>query len=240
MTDFRFLICSDHSITVEFSNEISEEVNKKVRFLSDKLQEKNSNRIFEWVPTFRSITIYFDSTRLSLDSFKKYIIKLMSEYNGADTKKSRVFIIPVCYDSSFGLDLVDLSLYSGLTIDEIIDIHSSKDYLIYMLGFLPGFAYLGGLDKRISMPRLKTPRLAIPSGSVGIGGEQTGVYPLESPGGWRLIGRTPVKLYNPKANDPILYRAGDYIRFKPITMEEYYMIEDQVKNNEWLPEYLEQ
>lgn len=237
--DYRFLICSDHSVTVEFSNSINEDINKKVRFISDKLYDLSNKRIFEWVPTFRSITIYFDSTKMSLGSLKKIVSKIISEYDSNRQSSSKICVIPVCYDREFGLDLDDLSDYTGLSFDEIVQIHSSKDYLIYMLGFLPGFPYLGGLDKRISMPRLKTPRLSIPCGSVGIGGEQTGVYPFESPGGWRLIGRTPIRLFNSESKHPFLYSSGDYIRFQPISLEEYYIIEEKTQKGLWKPTYLE-
>ena len=115
-----------------------------------------------------------------------------------------------------------------LTPEEVIDIHSAKDYLIYMLGFLPGFSYLGGLDERIHTPRLANPRIRIPAGSVGIGGSQTGIYPLDSPGGWQLLGMTPVKTYDPEREVPILFEAGDYIRFVPVSEEEYQEIKKQV------------
>lgn len=120
--------------------------------------------------------------------------------------------------------------HAGLTEEEVIEIHSSKDYLIYMLGFLPGFSYLGGLDERIHTPRLANPRIRIPAGSVGIGGSQTGIYPLDSPGGWQLLGMTPVKTYDPEREDPILFEAGDYIRFVPVSEEEYKQIKEQVEN----------
>lgn len=119
-------------------------------------------------------------------------------------------------------------MHANLSTQEVIDIHSSEDYLIYMLGFLPGFSYLGGLDKRIHTPRLANPRIKIPAGSVGIGGSQTGIYPLDSPGGWQLLGLTPVKTYDPNREIPILFEAGDYIHFVPVTEKDFLEIKEQV------------
>lgn len=143
------------------------------------------------------------------------------------------FNIPVCYGGEFGEDIAFVASHAGLTEQEVIDIHTGRDYLIFMLGFLPGFAYLGDMDKRLHTPRLSNPRTSIPAGSVGIGGEQTGIYPLASPGGWQLIGRTPVKPYDPTRADPILYRAGDYIRFFAVDEQEYRRIEELVSRNEY-------
>ena len=147
-----------------------------------------------------------------------------------EASASRVFEIPVCYGGEYGPDIENIAKHAGLTEEEVIEIHSSKDYLIYMLGFLPGFSYLGGLDERIHTPRLANPRIRIPAGSVGIGGSQTGIYPLDSPGGWQLLGMTPVKTYDPEREDPILFEAGNYIRFVPVSEEEYKQIKEQVEN----------
>ncbi len=154
-------------------------------------------------------------------------------------QSARVIKIPVCYCEQFGEDLAFVAKHAGMSTDEVIRLHSGTDYLIYMLGFLPGFAYLGGLDKRLVTPRLESPRTLIPQGSVGIGGEQTGIYPIASPGGWQLIGRTPVRPYDAKRQPPILYNAGDYIRFVPISLEEYSRIEALVKNGEYECEWEE-
>ena len=135
----------------------------------------------------------------------------------------------MCYDEEFALDMDTVATHAQLTPEEVIALHTGHDYLIDMLGFLPGFAYLGGLDERLHTPRLATPRTRLEAGSVGIGGAQTGVYPLPSPGGWQIIGRTPVRPYDPDRNPPILYAAGDYMRFVPISKSEYFAIDAQVQ-----------
>lgn len=217
----RFLSCGDSALTVEFSKEISEETNRVIRYLAAQIDSKHIKGISESVPTFCSLTVYFDPFMISRKKIEKTLSEILHSYKEDSAEKKRVFLVPVCYDGDYAPDMEDVCSLTGLTKEEVIRIHSSTDYLIYMLGFLPGFPYLGGMDERIEAPRLDTPRTAIPAGAVGIGGKQTGIYPLASPGGWRLIGRTPVKLYDPDRETPILYRAGDYIRFFPITADEF-------------------
>lgn len=161
---------------------------------------------------------------------KRQLKRLIKKMGDSSSFVPILYKIPVCYDDEFALDMANVMEHTGLRQDEIISIHSGTDYLIYMLGFLPGFAYLGEMDKRLVTPRLESPRLEISQGAVGIGGEQTGIYPVASPGGWQLIGKTPVLVYDNKKEKPILYRAGDYIRFIPVTKEEYLDIEQQVQN----------
>ena len=146
----------------------------------------------------------------------------LSDADGADTAagEGRLVTIPVCYGGDFGPDLPFVAKHTGLTEAEVIALHTGREYRIYMLGFLPGFPYLGGLDERLFTPRLNTPRTAIPAGAVGIGGEQTGIYPIASPGGWQLIGRTPRKLFDPESG-ALPYTAGDRIKFEPITAAEF-------------------
>ena len=227
MKSYTIRSCGGSAVTVEFEEKISPEVNSQVMSLNRAIKEKRPRGIVETIPSFRALTILFDPCAISEKSVRK-IVSSLSGKNASSKMKSRIFKIPVCYGGEYGCDLEDVAKYHGITEEEVIRRHSGRDYLIYMLGFLPGFAYLGGLDEGLVTPRLENPRTEVPAGAVGIGGEQTGIYPLTSPGGWRLIGRTPLRPFNPESDPPILYRAGDYIRFTPIDASEYGKIERQV------------
>jgi len=215
----------DCALRVVFDNKIDPSINQLVNSLDQKLTELSIPGVTETIPAFRVLTVLYDPEITDLNTLSKTIRQLLSDQNELKSREKRVVHIPVCYDKSFGPDLEELSRHSGLSIEEIIAVHSGRDYLIYMMGFLPGFAYLGGLDPSLHMPRLDTPRTSIEAGAVGIAGSQTGMYPMASPGGWRLIGSTPVTLFDPKRHDPFLYEAGDYIRFEPVSREDY----DQIK-----------
>ena len=233
MQDIRILTAGDSSLLVEFGKEISPDINRKIAATVQLMKEQHIEGVVDIIPAFCSLLINYDPRVISYEEMKQRMQDLIRVDAKAEAGRKRVFEIPVCYGGEYGPDIANIAKNAGLSEKEVIEIHSSRDYLIYMLGFLPGFTYLGGLDERIHTPRLATPRIKINAGSVGIGGSQTGIYPLDSPGGWQLMGMTPVKTYDPEREIPILVEAGDYIRFVPITEAEYLEIKAQVERGEY-------
>ena len=221
MSEVRFLLTGDTSLTVEFGNEISEEINAKIRAFNIALGQSGIKGIVETVPTYRSLMVHYDPGIIGYNALVKKMQSLLGQLDSIQIPPSEVLEIPVLYGGEEGPDLAFVAEHNGKTQEEVIKIHTSTEYLIYMLGFTPGFTYLGGMSEEIATPRLKTPRVKIPGGSVGIAGSQTGVYPIDSPGGWQLIGRTPVRMYDPDRAEPILPQAGQYIKFYAIDKAEY-------------------
>lgn len=224
-----FLQNGDTAITVCFENEISKEVNGFVTSFTCAVEQKGIKGVIELIPAFNSVTVLYDSTVVPSYTLKIKLERIIKKLGNSQQSSAVLYKIPVCYEEEFSPDMKNVEAHTGLSREEIIEIHSSTDYLIYMLGFLPGFAYLGEMDKRLATPRLDSPRVEISRGAVGIGGEQTGIYPVASPGGWQLIGRTPVLVYDREREKPILYKSGDYIRFVPISRNEYFEIEKAVQ-----------
>ena len=229
----RFLLSGDTALVVELGDEISPEINRRVRDLTVALEKANLPGVFDYLPTYRSVLVYYDPVATSLDDLKSEIERLDAGKGDQDVGSPVVVKLPTLYGGDHGPDIEFVAENAGISVDEVIATHSGTDYLVYMMGFSPGFAYLGGLSEKLVTPRLSTPRAEIPAGSVGIAETQTGVYPIASPGGWRLIGRTPVRLFVPLREPPVLVNAGDYVRFTPIqSVEEYAELERQADAGE--------
>ena len=217
-------ITGDTSVAVVFGNEISKDIHLKIRAFDELLKDEAIEGIYETVPTYCTLMIHYAPEIIRYGELESRLSKLLEvlEVSGKAQRISSVVMeIPVLYGGEYGPDLEYVAEYNHLTPDEVIKIHQEPEYLIYMLGFTPGFPYMGGMDERIATPRLQTPRVLIPAGSVGIAGKQTGIYPLDSPGGWQLIGRTPVKLYDADRDTPILLDAGLHVKFVSIDKAEY-------------------
>ncbi|KAB3532760.1 5-oxoprolinase subunit PxpB [Alkaliphilus pronyensis] len=229
----------DNGILIVFSNQISEDINIKVRGFQQAIAENLNmhNEIIEVIPAYTSLLVIYDATKIT---FKKMVEKLRcieEIVHSINLPPSEVVHIPVAYGGEFGPDLINVSNHNGISIDEVIELHSSVDYLIYMIGFTPGFPYLGGMKEKISTPRLKVPREKIEAGSVGIAGNQTGIYPIESPGGWQIIGRTPLKLFNPEEEPYVLLKAGQYIRFEAIDKNTFVNMQNEVNEGTYKVKY---
>lgn len=222
---------SETSALVEFGKVISEEINKKVRTFCAYLDEYPFKGMIEYVPAFTSVSIIYNPLDVNSESpyevVKDILDKIISKLNFSSMDEENIVQIPVCYDGEFGQDIEHVAKINNITVDEVIKIHSQGKYLVYMIGFAPGFPYLGGMSEKISAPRRESPRTAIPAGSVGIAGMQTGVYPIETPGGWQLIGRTPLKMFDLNRNPKSLLKAGDVAKFYPISYEEYLKLKEE-------------
>jgi len=225
----RFLPGGDEALLVEFGDEISPELNRRVRNLKLAIEKQRIPGVIESVPAYRSLLIYFEPLQMHPKELREILFRLAQQPLESELSKPRLIEIPTVYGGEFGPDLEFVAAHSKLSVNEVIQIHTGTPYLIYMIGFLPGFPYLGGMSAKIAAPRLDTPRTRIPAGSVGIAGTQTGIYPAESPGGWRLIGRTPLKVFDPTREPPALFQAGDYLKFVSVTPYEFIQIGEAVE-----------
>ncbi|QZY54188.1 5-oxoprolinase subunit PxpB [Crassaminicella profunda] len=230
----KYLIAGEKALVIEFGNEISEKINSKVRAMMIAIEKNNIEGIIEMTPTYRSLMVHYDPLKKDYHSLLKQLQLLESQMDKIEIPLPEVIEIPTVYGKEFGPDIENVAKHNGLTVEEVIKIHTSREYLIYMLGFTPGFPYLGGMNEKIATPRLKTPRTKISGGSVGIAGSQTGIYPIDSPGGWQLIGKTPLKLYDAYRESPILLGSGNYIKFVAIDENTYKRTEEAIKNNTYV------
>ena len=215
----------DRAISIDFGQVIDPTINRHIRQTIERIKELQLEGIIELVPTYCALLVEYDAMLYSYSEICN-IIEPTLEEGMTDTTNELVTVVevPTVYGGEFGPDLSFVASHNHLSEDEVISIHSGTDYLVYMLGFIPGFSYLGGMDSRIATPRLSSPRTVIPAGSVGIAGEQTGTYPSDSPGGWQIIGRTPVTMYDMSKAQAALLKAGDYVRYVPIDESEFHRI----------------
>jgi len=211
----------DRGLLVEFGEGIDPKINAKVRAMARAITNQSLIGVREIIPTYRSLLLIYDPGTTHPDRLCPAIDAIETCLKTQETEPAKIVEIPVCYGGRFGPDIENVQAPHALIQDQVIQRHSAPAYLIYMVGFTPGFPFLGGLDETLYTPRLTTPRILVPEGSVGIANNQTGMYPIASPGGWQIIGRTPLKLFAPHRSTPFLYKAGNKIKFIPISEQEY-------------------
>nr|WP_263324713.1 5-oxoprolinase subunit PxpB [Neobacillus sp. Marseille-Q6967] len=211
----------DRAILVSFGDEISERIHRKIQQFVGSFENQRVYGVVECVPAYTTVAIYYMPSKISYKKLTEKVEDIYFSSKGTTHVESVVYKIPVYYGGETGPDLSFVAEYNQISEEDVIQIHSSQEYLIYMMGFVPGFPYLGGLSKKIAAPRLEVPRPKTAAGSVGIGGEQTGVYPAEVPSGWRIIGITPLQLFDIKKDPPSLLSSGSYVKFFPVDYEEF-------------------
>ena len=232
----RFLPAGDLAVLVEFDEEISVEVNTRVRALEFLIQQKGLTGVVETVPTFRSLLVYYDPRAVGYDAVCASITELLPQAGTAVLPPSRLVELPCCYDDpALGFELRAAAARLGISTAELVKLHSGAEYLVYFIGFTPGLPYMTGMPERLTIPRLETPRTKTPAGSVGIGGTQCCVYSVESPGGFWVLGRTPLHLYDPESPEPVLLRPGDRVSFRAIDRGEYDTIAARVVARAYAP-----
>ncbi|MDM8540332.1 5-oxoprolinase subunit PxpB [Desulfococcaceae bacterium HSG9] len=222
-----FRLAGDRGLLAEYGDGIDPVVNLKVRAMTIVIKNDMPDGVIEIIPSYRSLLAVYDPGVTTLSTLKATLTTMEQRLSEVEIPPPRRVEIPVCYGGAYGPDIEYVAKSNHLTVEEVIKIHSAGDYLIYMVGFTPGFPFLGGLAQELITPRLETPRTLVPEGSVGIANAQTGVYPVASPGGWQLIGQTPLKLFAPEREAPLLYQAGDRIQFKSISGDEYTRISEK-------------
>jgi inhibitor of KinA len=235
----RLLPQGEGGITVELGDAIDPAVNARVHALARAVAHRLRGRVLEVVPSYASLLVIFDPLAVRRAELERRLEALAREIAGAEVEPPRrVVRVPVGYGGAWGTDLDEVARLTGLSPEEVVARHAAPVYRVYLLGFTPGFPYLGGLDPRLACPRMDSPRLATPAGSVALAGLQTGIYPVESPGGWRILGRTPARLFDPApgASRPFLLAAGDGLRFLPVEREAYGEIARAVAEGTWQPE----
>jgi inhibitor of KinA len=217
----RVVSAGDSVLVVEFDEVIDAAVNARAIACAAAIQAADLSGVRDVVPTYRSVAVYFDPLRTDRAALDASVARAARDDAREQTAAGAAVRVPVCYGGDLGPDLPGVAAFASMDADAVVRAHTAATYRVFVVGFVPGFAYLGTVDRRIAMPRRSTPRVRVPAGSVGIAGVQTGIYPMETPGGWQLIGRTPVKPFDPDRADPFLMKAGDAVQFYAIDRGEY-------------------
>ena len=216
-----FLPYGDRAILINFEQKIDPKINAQVHQLKAALEQAKIEGIDYLIPAYCSLTVGYQPAVLDYDILIEIIKSIKTQTADTTFENQRKLNIPVCYESPYALDIKDLAKNKGLSIDQIINLHTSSIFKVYMLGFLPGFVFMGKLPSRLECQRKPSPRLRVPPRSVGIAGLQTGIYPSETPGGWQIIGQTPLTIFDPKKANPFLFQAGDSVQFYAISEKEF-------------------
>lgn len=224
------------ALLIVWPDEICRDILRDICFFRSHIESELADIVVDTVPSYNSLAIFFDTGKIKYKAIVKKVKEAYKLVKKDDVKDRRLWNIPVCYDEKFGIDLEELSVSKNISKEEIIAIHSKNIYDVYLVGFLPGFIYLGSLPKEIQQSRRSEPRVKILKGAVGIAGEQTGIYPEESPGGWNIIGNSPIKFFDPKHDPPCFAKSGDQIQFIPVNIKEYKEITKLVRSGKYLME----
>jgi KipI family sensor histidine kinase inhibitor len=217
-----FYLMGDRGLLLEFGDEIGREINEKVRRMALAIHAEAIEGIIETIPTYRSLLIIYNPVILPMEDLKERLKRMEKGLQQTPLPEPKLTRIPVVYGGNYGPDLEEVAKYLHASPEEVVQLHCSKPYLIYMIGFMPGYPYMGELPQALVTPRLKTPRLLVPKGSVAIAQRQTGIYSMESPGGWQILGRTPVELFHPEKDPPALLQMGDFVQFYQISEKEFH------------------
>jgi len=217
----RFLPAGERGLIVELGNEISIELNDRVRALALGIEAAGIPGLVAVIPTYRSVGVEYDPLVASFEEMQARIREVAAHLDPRNLGTPKLVQVPTVYGGEYGPDLPFVAQHAGLSEGDVIRLHSQGEYHVYMIGFTPGYVYLGGLPERLRTPRLSSPRIRVPRGSVAVGGSQSGIYPVESPGGWRIIGRTFLTLFDPSKEVPTLMLPGDKVRFVPISEADY-------------------
>ncbi|MDX2202951.1 MAG: 5-oxoprolinase subunit PxpB [Hyphomicrobiaceae bacterium] len=235
MTTPCFLDAGDTALVVEFGRDVDRHASALVLALADRVAAAAIDGVVETLPTFRSLMVHYDPLRLSAPDLRARIRPLLEGLTAAE-QSGRRWSLPACYDPSISLDLVEVAERTRLSVDDVIRVHSATTFHVYMLGFLPGFPYMGDLPPALELPRRQTPRVRMPKGAVAIAMRMCSVYSLESPGGWHVLSLTPALLWDPRRESAGLLAAGDKVSFVPVSLAEYHTLLGRAERGEWVPQ----